>query len=205
MFLIYLLHTDTKSVSSPPFEEFFYHSLSYASSPPFQLLSSWCRQLLWNTACRQRGASLHSPPEEQGSGCFQTATRMCRTAEKHSQYHWMNRGIIALEEKNRHNVVWNNERIEPSASVLLLQIIQRFLKNVHHLGHFVTPFSQSGAQCCPAAATVYLYHTDMWTLLTFLWKVPSKAATMIVFPKLAISSQNSTASGNCNMKEAKSI
>ena len=32
--------------------------------------------------------------------------------------------------------------------------------------------------------------------ITFLWKVPSKAATMIVFPKLAISSQNSTVSGN---------
>ena len=31
---------------------------------------------------------------------------------------------------------------------------------------------------------------------TFLWKVPSSAATMIVFPSFAISSQNSTMSGN---------
>lgn len=31
---------------------------------------------------------------------------------------------------------------------------------------------------------------------TFLWKVPSRAATMMVFPALAIISQNSTMSGN---------
>ena len=33
-------------------------------------------------------------------------------------------------------------------------------------------------------------------ILTFLWNVPSSAATMTVLPELAISSQNSTRSGN---------
>lgn len=32
--------------------------------------------------------------------------------------------------------------------------------------------------------------------ITFLWKVPSRAATITVFPALAIASQNSTMSGN---------
>ncbi len=32
---------------------------------------------------------------------------------------------------------------------------------------------------------------------TFLWKVPSKAATITILPALAMSSQNSTISGNC--------
>ena len=31
---------------------------------------------------------------------------------------------------------------------------------------------------------------------TFLWNVPSSAATITVFPEFAISSQNSTKSGN---------
>lgn len=46
--------------------------------------------------------------------------------------------------------------------------------------------------------TVCQCHTNIWrqNTVTFLWKVPSKAATMITFPKLAISSQNSTVSGN---------
>jgi hypothetical protein len=35
------------------------------------------------------------------------------------------------------------------------------------------------------------------SILTCLWKVPSNAATMTIFPIFAISSQNSTMSGNC--------
>lgn len=35
--------------------------------------------------------------------------------------------------------------------------------------------------------------------LTFLWKVPSRAATITVFPELAMASLNSTMSGNCRV------
>lgn len=53
-----------------------------ASSPPSLLLSSLCRQLLCNTACRRRGASPRSPLEGRGSGCFQMATRMQKASRR---------------------------------------------------------------------------------------------------------------------------
>lgn len=58
--------------------------LRYCPSPPSLLLSSWCRQLLCNTAYRRHGASLRSPQEGRGSGCFQRATRMQRATEQQS-------------------------------------------------------------------------------------------------------------------------
>ena len=36
--------------------------------------------------------------------------------------------------------------------------------------------------------------------VTFRWKVPSNAATMTTFPRPAISSENSTMSGNLKVK-----
>lgn len=49
-----------------------------ASSPPSLLRSSWCKQLLCNTACRQREASRRSLLEGWGWGCFQMAEEWTR-------------------------------------------------------------------------------------------------------------------------------
>lgn len=55
----------------------------------------------------------------------------------------------------------------------------------------------TAGRCCWVGSTrvpkQLLYQNDCFT---FLWKVPSRAATMTVFPALAIVSQNSTMSGN---------
>lgn len=92
--------------------------------------------------------------------------------------------------------------------MLLMQIAHSPPLNIFLVLHILLCLHPQWCSICPCQyeLNVCQQHTDMWKqtqILTFLWKVPSKAATMIVFPKLAISSQNSTVSGNYNnTKEA---
>ena len=54
----------------------------------------------------------------------------------------------------------------------------------------------AGGSCSLTTRLTMLYNNNSSRVCTFLWKVPSSAATMIVFPSFAMSSQNSTMSGN---------
>lgn len=105
---------------------------------------------------------------------------------------------------------------EIMSKVLLMQILRCSLKNTFLVLDFLLRLhSQCCSVCslsirtlcvcwCQQTASPWLWRVRTNTqILTFPWKVPSKAATMTVFPKLAISSQNSTVSGNySDTKEA---
>ncbi len=126
-----------------------------------------------------------------------------------SQYHWMDWGVITLQGQNGHIMVCNNEHIDLSVVMLLMQIVYAHSwRNASCLAHSVVsmPTVKLYLPLQHEPVSGWHHHTKMWRqtrILTFLWKVPSKAAIMTVFPKLAISSQNSTVSGNYNnTKEA---
>lgn len=53
-----------------------------------------------------------------------------------NHFHWMDGGIITLQEQNRRSIVWNNKDTERPVIVLLMQIVQSF-KNVSCVAHVV--------------------------------------------------------------------
>lgn len=115
---------------------------------------------------------------------------------------------MTLQGQNRHIVGWNRKHTVLSVLVLLMQIAFLVLHMLLCL-HTVVPYLplQHAHNVRVSTGTVsvcqhYTVMTRQTRILTFRWKVPSKAATMTVFPKLAISSQNSTVSGNYNTKAA---
>lgn len=117
--------------------------------------------------------------------------------QENSHFHWMHRGLITSQGQKRQSVWWNNEHAEQSAALLLVHIVQS-LKMCLVLHILLYP--QRCSICPSSMHTVPACQYELWVfacyIITFLWKVASRAATMILFPKLAISSQNSTVSGN---------
>lgn len=112
---------------------------------------------------------------------------------------------MTLQGQNRHIVGWNREHTALSVLVLLMQIafLLQMLLRLHTVVPYLLLQHAHNVRLSTGTASVCQRHTDMTRqILTFRWKVPSKAATMTVFPKLAISSQNSTVSGNYNTKQA---